>query len=291
MFLKPPIIISIILLISTTSNLNRKSFSYLQSHKTYIESHRGINRELPENTISAFNRAIQFDVDSIELDIWLTSDNIPVVIHGGNNGDVSLTTNGHGSVKNYTYNKLRELHTLIGNEKIPSLEEVLILCKNKIFINIEIKDNRYDLVFDTTIKLIEQYDMNEQIQFSSFHYKYYDKVQEYNKNHDKKIEFGFIYNTNPTIEYKSNSTINIHHTTANEEIVKKAHSLGIGVMTWFSMGSLEDTREYERLINLGVDIICSNDSLLAKKFRDHYFKYKFFFSRKRKFSLKFSNLR
>ena len=51
------------------SNLNRKSFSYLKSHKTYIESHRGVNRELPENTLSAFNRAIQFDLDSIELDV------------------------------------------------------------------------------------------------------------------------------------------------------------------------------------------------------------------------------
>ena len=273
MLIKPHITISFLLLISITSNLNRKSFSYLQPHKTYIESHRGVNRELPENTLSAFKRAIEFDVDSIELDIWLTSDNIPVVIHGGNNGDVSLTTNGHGSVKKYTFSELRELHTLIGNEKIPSLEEVLNLCKDKIFINIEIKDDRYDLVFDTAIKLIEKYDMNEQIQFSSFHHKYYDKVQEYNKNHDKKIEFGFIYNDkSKKFDYKSNSTINIHHKKVNENVVNKAHSLGIGVMTWFYMGFQEDTREYERLINLGVDIICSNDPLLAKKFRDNYYK-------------------
>ena len=115
--------------------------------------------------------------------------------------------------------------------------------------------------------------MNEQIQFSSFHHKYYDKVQEYNKNHDKKIEFGFIYNDkSKKFDYKSNSTINIHHKKVNENVVNKAHSLGIGVMTWFYMGFQEDTREYERLIKLGVDIICSNDPLLAKKFRDSYYK-------------------
>jgi len=262
--------ITLFILLIYKSNLKRKSFSYLQTHKTYIESHRGINREFPENTLSAFYRAIEFDVDSIELDIWLTSDNIPVVIHGD---DVSITTNGRGSVKNYTFSKLRELHTLIGNEKIPSLEEVLNLCIDKIFINIEIKDDRYDLVFDTVIKLIEKYDMNEQIQFSSFHHKYYDKVQEYNKNHDKKIEFGFIYNNiGRKFEYKSNSTINIHHKNVNINIVNNAHSLGIGVMTWFYMGTIEDTREYERLINLGVDIICSNDPLFAKKFRDRNYK-------------------
>lgn len=40
--------------------------------------------------------------------------------------------------------------------------------------------------------------------------------------------------------------------------------MGIGVMTWFSMTNVEDTLEYERLVKMGVDIICSNDSLFAK---------------------------
>ena len=119
MLIKPHITISFLLLISITSNLNRKSFSYLQPHKTYIESHRGVNRELPENTLSAFKRAIEFDVDSIELDIWLTKDKIPVILHGGNEGqlyghikdvDEKLT------VKNLTLQELLKLK-LKGKEK------------------------------------------------------------------------------------------------------------------------------------------------------------------------------
>ena len=173
---------------------------------------------------------------------------------------------------NFTYDELKQFHTKIGYEVIPSLEDIFKLCKNNIFINIEIKDKRIDEVFNVLIKLIEDYDMNDQIQISSFHYDYYDKVKNYNEKHEKKIEFGFIYSPGAIPELKYNlTTINIHHTDANEDIVKKAHNMGIGVMTWFSMTNVEDTLEYERLVKMGVDIICSNDSLFAKKFRDHYF--------------------
>ena len=272
MLLKSPIIIILLLLDSIISNLNRKSFSYLKSHKTYIESHRGVNRELPENTLSAFNRAIQFDVDSIELDIWLTSDNIPVVIHGGNDGDISKTMNGSGSVKKYTFNQLSQFRSKIGNEKIPSLEEVFKLCKNKIFINIEIKDNRYDLVFDILIKLIEQYDIYEQIQISSFHHKYYDKVQEYNEKHQNKLEFGFLFHPNSKIILNDHMhTINVHHNYITKDLVKEASSRKIAIMSWFFIEESENIKEYKRLFKLGVDIICSNDPLLAKKYRDYYF--------------------
>lgn len=269
---KIQIILTIILIIKSESILHRRSFSYLNPHKTYITAHRGVNRELPENTYSAFKRAIDFDVDGIELDIWLTKDKIPVVIHGGSNGEISSTMDHSGLVTDFTYDELKQFHTKNGYEVIPSLEDIFKLCKNNIFINIEIKDKRIDEVFNVLIKLIEDYDMNDQIQISSFHYDYYDKVKNYNEKHEKKIEFGFIYSPGAIPELKYNlTTINIHHTDANEDIVKKAHNMGIGVMTWFSMTNVEDTLEYERLVKMGVDIICSNDSLFAKKFRDHYF--------------------
>jgi len=70
---------------------------------------------------------------------------------------------------------------------MPLLEEVFKMCKNKIFLNIEIKDNRYDIVFNEIIKLLEKYDMFNQIQISSFHHYYYYKVKNYNLNHKKKL--------------------------------------------------------------------------------------------------------
>ena len=63
------------------NNLNRKSFDiFNKNHKIFIEGHRGVNREKPQNTKTSFLKAIEYQLDSIELDIWLSKDKIPVVL-------------------------------------------------------------------------------------------------------------------------------------------------------------------------------------------------------------------
>ena len=59
---------------------------FKKPHKVFIEGHRGVNREFFENSIESFKQAIKYNLDSIELDIWLTKDKIPIVIHGGFRG-------------------------------------------------------------------------------------------------------------------------------------------------------------------------------------------------------------
>ena len=72
------------------NNLKRKSFDiFNKNHKIFIEGHRGVNREKPQNTKTSFLKAIEYQLDSIELDIWLSKDKIPVVFHGGNEGELS----------------------------------------------------------------------------------------------------------------------------------------------------------------------------------------------------------
>ena len=64
---------------------------------------------------------------------------------------------------------------------MPTLKEVIRLTKNKIFLNLEIKDPRVDLLWPHLIRLIEKYNYFDQISFSSFYYDYYNKTSEYNK--------------------------------------------------------------------------------------------------------------
>ena len=52
--------------------------------RIYAEGHRGICAFYPENTILSFEAAIDFGVDAIEFDIWLSKDKIPVLMHDGN---------------------------------------------------------------------------------------------------------------------------------------------------------------------------------------------------------------
>ena len=135
--------------------LNRNSFDiFTKNHKIFIEGHRGINKEKPENTKISFLKAIEYNLDSIELDIWLSKDLIPIIFHGGLDGNLISDFDVDGLIINYDYEFLKELKSKKHNEKIPTLEEIFQLCKNKIFINIEIKDNRIEILFPILINLI-----------------------------------------------------------------------------------------------------------------------------------------
>jgi glycerophosphoryl diester phosphodiesterase len=97
--------------------------------------HRGAKGHAPENTLISFRKAIELDVDGIELDVHLTSDLQLICIH---DDTLNRTTSGTGLINSFTLSELKALR--IDNlHEIPTLEEVLDLIDKKIFINIELK--------------------------------------------------------------------------------------------------------------------------------------------------------
>lgn len=92
-------------------------------------AHRGAKAHAPENTIASFEKAIEMGVDMIELDIQISKDFIPMVIH---DATVNRTTSATGNVANFSAKELQQLG-------VPSLEDVFTLVQNKCSINIEIK--------------------------------------------------------------------------------------------------------------------------------------------------------
>ena len=105
-------------------------------------AHRGASSRAPENTLAAFEEAIGLGVDAIELDVHLSADGIPVVIH---DEWVDRTTDGHGLVSALTFGALRGLDAgawfdrRFRGERIPSLDEALDLTRERCGLNIEIK--------------------------------------------------------------------------------------------------------------------------------------------------------
>jgi glycerophosphoryl diester phosphodiesterase len=243
--------------------------------KTIIESHRGINREIFENTLEAFWRALNYGIESLETDVWLSKDNVLVIYHGfGDKGDLEPLYNERGNITDKTWKELSSYRTKYDDLKMPKLKDVLILAKNRIFLNLEIKDPRADLVWPRLIKLIEKYDFFDQIALSSFHHEYYPKIEEYNNNHEKKLVFGFLYHQNEKsiFDYtKKGHSLNIYWTDATKEVCDKAHENGMAIQSWFKLTDVETTEIYKQLIKNGADIICCNSPLLAKKYRDSYY--------------------
>ena len=63
--------------------------------------------------------------------------------------------------------------------------------------------------------------------------------------------------------------MNVYQKDVNKELVDKAHENGMPVMVWFKFDDSEDDKDYERILNLGIDCLCCNRPDLAMKYRDN----------------------
>lgn len=252
---------------ANNNSLRRVAFDSTKKNRQvirpFIECHRGCNKEEPENTILAFKRAIDYKCDAIECDVWLTKDKIPVVIHCTQEGEISETINGAGIINELTYAELSQLKTTSKNLSVPTLQEVLHLCKDKIFINIEMKDTQFSECFEKVLNLINLNFMKNQVAISSFKHQYWEEMKK--TNEIENIEFGFLYDTtdDQKAEFvlnseRKNSTINVWYKEINPEFVEKAHSFDIAVQCWFCMDDIETDDIMHYLMKCGVDVICTN---------------------------------
>ena len=101
-------------------------------------AHRGASAYEPENTLLAFERAIQMGATMLELDIHLSKDGHPIVIH---DAEVSRTTNHKGQISNMTLKQIKKLDAGKG-EQIPTLTEVVDLARDRVKLYIELKGQR-----------------------------------------------------------------------------------------------------------------------------------------------------
>lgn len=135
-----------------------------------VIAHRGASSYAPENTLAAFDLALQMGVRHIELDVALTSDSHTVVIHDDN---VDRTTNGRGLVTSHTLAALRELDAgswfgaQFESERIPAFDEVLARYNGRVHIHTEIKGKSPSLS-QRTADLIRKHGMEGQVTITSF---------------------------------------------------------------------------------------------------------------------------
>jgi glycerophosphoryl diester phosphodiesterase len=108
----------------------------------FIWAHRGASGRAPENTMAAFRAAEEDGAQGIELDLHLSRDGVPVVIH---DEVVQRTTDGHGPVARLTLRQLLRLDAgrwfapAFAGERIPTLQEVLAWAGDRLRLNLEIK--------------------------------------------------------------------------------------------------------------------------------------------------------
>ncbi len=125
----------------------------------YVVAHRGAHNGIPENSLPAYKKAIELGVDFIEVDIRVTKDGKIVSMHNNNVG--SYVRGSTGKTKDFTLEQLRafDIGSHSGPEwkgtHIPTLEEILELCKGKCGIYLDLKNAPVPQL----VKLLRKYDM------------------------------------------------------------------------------------------------------------------------------------
>jgi len=123
-----------------------------------VVAHRGAHEHAPENTLPAFQAAIDLGADYVELDMHMTSDGGLVIIH---NPTVDARTNGKGAVREMTLAQIRALDAGIkfdssfAGTKIPTADEALALMKGKVGVYLEVKSAPPESV----VAVISRHDM------------------------------------------------------------------------------------------------------------------------------------
>lgn len=194
-------------------------------------AHRGARGYEPENTLQAFQKAIEMKADGIELDVHLSSDGHLIVIH---DETIDRTTNGKGFVNNLSLQKLKDFR-IENKHQVPTLSEVLDLVNQQCFINIELKGIG---TADAVATLIELYISEKNWSYDSFLVSSFD--WEFLKQIDSlnpKISIGVLTETDIESaitfakEIKAKAIHPDYH-LLNKENTRQIQEIGFQVFPW-----------------------------------------------------------
>lgn len=231
-------------------------------------AHRGFSGVYPENTMIAFEKAIEAGCDGIELDVQLTKDGVPVIMH---DEKVDRTTDGTGFVKDYTFSKIRKLNAKYRYEKfdifceVPSLREYFELVKDKnIFTNVELKNSvvLYENLEEKVLDLIDEYNLRDRIIISSFNHLSVVKM----KKMAPDMKYGFLEESIvlDAATYAKRYGIDYLHPSwqsVTKEYCRQAKEEGIEINTW----TVNDLALMKKLQELQVHGVITNFPDRVKK--------------------------
>ncbi|HEY7496368.1 MAG TPA: glycerophosphodiester phosphodiesterase family protein [Candidatus Tectomicrobia bacterium] len=146
-----------------------------------VIAHRGASSYAPENTIAAFDLALQMGVRHIELDVHLSRDGHLVVMH---DDTVDRTTDGSGPVAHYTLAELQALDAgawfgaAFTGERIPTYADVLARYRGRVHIHTELK-GRTEHLAQYTADLVRARGMVDHVTMTSFHTAHLEEVRTY----------------------------------------------------------------------------------------------------------------
>jgi glycerophosphoryl diester phosphodiesterase len=247
-----------------------------------IIAHRGFSGNYPENTLIAFQKAVEVGADYVELDVHFSKDKKLVVMH---DATLDRTSNGKGEILEKTWAELQQLEAgswfdaQFSNEKIPALEEAIQLVGGKSKLLIELKNdakNRPYLGLEEAVaKLLAEYGATSWCVIQSFEPSY---LQNLSKSHPEieihQLILGQLWpfpilhdthwHTGDLEQYQEAKAVNPFYRTLSAERVKRMKKQGFKVFTY----TVNEPDHMHAVINMGVDGLITNYPDVLMKIRE-----------------------
>lgn len=238
-----------------------------------IFAHRGASSYAPENTLAAFEKAVEMGAEAIELDVKLSKDGEVIVIH---DHTLERTTNGSGKVNSCTLAELKKLDagshfsSTFSGEHIPTLSEVFSTVGKHIYINIELTNytTPFDPLPQKVAQLVLEHQQQENILFSSFHFITLFRIRRLLPDIPVAILASSgaqgILARSGLGSWLAPGIIHPHYKFVTPNFIRKERGSGRRVHVW----TVNAKNQMINLFQFGVNGIFTDDPLLAIRCRD-----------------------
>jgi glycerophosphoryl diester phosphodiesterase len=236
-----------------------------------VIAHRGASSYAPENTLAAFDLALQMGVRHIELDVDFSSDGHIVVIH---DDTVDRTTNGAGPVTRHTLAALRELDAgswfgaQFAGERIPTFDEVLARYTGRVHLHTEIKGHAPSLA-QRTAEVIRTHSMEGQVTITSFQHVRLEEMHAY----APELPTGWLVGEVSEAMIAQARAMGVTQlcpraNTVTPALVRRLHAEGFVARAW----GVTTEALMQQVVQAGADGMTINfpDTLMAYLQRHHY---------------------
>jgi glycerophosphoryl diester phosphodiesterase len=219
-----------------------------------IIGHRGASQDAPENTLAAFALALEQKADGFELDVHMSADGVPVIIHDPN---LERTTNGRGRVSEHTVQQLKQLDAGDG-QRIPTLDDLFAAFGSTTLYNVEIKGSGWrDQGLERAVAAaIVRHDLASRVVVSSFSIWAARRAR---RLLPPETMVGYLHHVPIGLRLVAPTFIGSQadhpvHSLVTPSYMQWATKRGLRVHTW----TVDDPQEAQRLVNLGVHGIITN---------------------------------
>ena len=235
---------------------------YEGGRDTMIMAHRGDSGSAPENTLPAFQSAIDHGAGAVELDVQMTKDGVVVCLH---DSSLRRTTGVNKKIWEVNYDEIKDLDNgsffdpRFRFTRIPTLDQALKLMKGSLYVNIEIKRTGHDEgIVEKTLEIIAANHYEKECDITSMDYNTLRQVK------SLAPEIYTVYTTTvgggDIVKLSAANAFSVEENFVNAGLVQYLRKSGKGIYVW----TVNSETQINRMIDLDVDAIITNNVSLAR---------------------------